>query len=66
MLTIVVGFLSVVALIGAWYVSSRWETIFGMDEAHLFRDATVLILIAIRIQLASIHHMMLEKNWKKR
>jgi hypothetical protein len=61
-LTIVIGFLGIFALIGAWIVSWRWGTIFGMDETHLFKDATVLILIAIRIQIAAIHHMMLEKN----
>jgi hypothetical protein len=61
-LTIIIGFLGIFALLGAWCVSWRWEAIFGMDETHLFRDATVLILIAIRIQLAAIHHMMLEKR----
>jgi len=53
--------MGIAALLGAWYASINGE-VFGMNEAHLFNDAIVLILIAIRVQLAAIHHMMLEKK----
>jgi hypothetical protein len=33
-----------------------------MDETHLFRDATVLVLIAIWLQLGTMHHIKLEEK----
>lgn len=60
-LSVFVWFAGIVALLAAWYVGTDW-TLFGMDEAHLFKDAAVLVLIAIWIKLATIHHLMLEEK----
>lgn len=54
--------IGVLALFAAWYVSGNGGTVLGMDEAHLFNDAIVLILVAIWLQLATLHHMVLEKR----
>lgn len=59
--SVMVGFLGILALIGAW-CASKQGLVLGMDETHLFRDATVLVLIAIWLQLGTMHHMMLEKK----
>lgn len=59
--SVVAGFLGVLALVGAW-CASKQGLVLGMDEIHLFRDATVLVLIAIWLQLGTIHHMMLENK----
>ena len=59
--SVISGFLGVVALIGAW-CASRNGPVWGMSEAHLFMDAIVLVLIAIWLQIATMHHMMLEKK----
>jgi hypothetical protein len=63
-LSIIAGFLGIIALLGAWYASKN-SSAFGMSEAHLFNDAMVLILIAIWIQLATIHHMKLEEKGER-
>lgn len=59
--SVMAGFLGVLALIGAW-CASKQGLVLGMDETHLFRDATVLVLIAIWLQLGTMHHIMLEKS----
>lgn len=55
------GILGVLALIGAW-CASKQGLVLGIDETHLFRDATVLVLIAIWLQVATMHHMKLEEK----
>lgn len=55
-----VGLVGVVLLLGAWSTSANGSA-FGMSETHLFNDATVLVLIAIWMQLATIHHIKLEE-----
>lgn len=62
--SVMAGFLGVLALVGAW-CASKQGLVLGMDETHLFRDATVLVLIAIWLQVATMHHMMLEKKGEK-
>lgn len=59
--SVMIGFLGMLALIGAWYASKQ-GLVLGMDETHLFKDATVLVLIAIWLQLGTIHHMKLEEK----
>jgi len=59
--SIISGFLGVLALIGAW-CASKQGFVLGMDETHLFRDAIVLVLVAIWLQIATIHHMKLEEK----
>jgi hypothetical protein len=62
--SVMAGLLGVIALIGAWLASKR-GLFLGMDETHLFKDATVLVLIAIWLQLGTMHHMKLEEKNEK-
>jgi hypothetical protein len=59
--SVMAGLLGIIALIGAW-CASKQGLILGMDETHLFRDATVLVLIAIWLQLGTMHHIKLEEK----
>ena len=63
-ISVLAGFLGVLTLIGAW-CASRNGAIWGMSETHLFNDAIVLVLVAVWLQVATMHHMMLEKNGEK-
>lgn len=58
-----IGWVGVIALLGAWMTGEN-GTAFGFSQTHLFTDAGLLILIAIWMQLATIHHMKLEENGK--
>ncbi|MDP1625252.1 MAG: hypothetical protein Q8L64_05830 [bacterium] len=60
-LSIIAGFLGVLALIGAWLAGEN-GTVLGFSQQHCFYDAIVLVLVAIWLQLATMHHMMLEKH----
>ena len=62
--SVIAGFLGVLALVGAW-CASRKCLVLGMNETHLFMDAIVLVLVAIWLQVATVHHMMLEKNGER-
>ena len=55
----IAGWVGVVALLSAW-VAGENGTAFGFRQAHLFTDATILVLIAVWMQLATTHHMKLE------
>lgn len=59
--SVVVGVAGIVALVGA-YSAGPDGTAFGFTQNHLFIDAGISILIAIWLQLATVHHMMLEKK----
>ena len=59
--SVAVGSLGVLALVGAW-CANRYGAVWGMNESHLFMDAIILVLIAVWLQIATIHHMMLEKR----
>ncbi len=59
--SVVSGCAGVVALLGAWSAGTT-GTAFGFTQPHLFIDAIVLVLIAIWLQLATMHHIMLEKK----
>ncbi len=60
----IVGWVGVIALLSAWFASKN-GLVLGMSETHLFMDAIVLVLVAIWLQLGTIHHMMLEKTGEK-
>ncbi len=54
-LSIIIGLLGVLALIGAW-VAGAEGTVLGMSQQHLFWDAAVLLLVAIWLKLGAIYH----------
>lgn len=62
--SVIIGFWGVLALIGAWLAGEN-GTIWGFSQQHCFFDAIILVLIAIWIQIATMHHMMLEKTGEK-
>ena len=41
------GFLAVLALLGAWLTQITGGTILGMTQSHLYSDATILALLGI-------------------
>ncbi len=57
----IMGWVGVIALFGAWNAGTS-GTAFGFTQNHLFMDAIILVLIAIWMQLATIHHMKLEEK----
>ncbi len=61
MISIIFGLAGMVALIGV-YIAGPNGTVLGMTQDHLFKDASVHILVAIWLQIATIHHMKLEEK----
>ena len=59
--SVIVGLIGVVSFFGAVFGGSD-NLIFGVTKADALLCAGILILIAIWIQIATIHHMMLEKT----
>lgn len=59
--SVVVGFAGVVVLVGAVLGGSD-NLVFGVTKIDALLCAGILMLIAIWVQLATIHHMMLEKR----
>ncbi len=57
----IAGLVGVIMLLGAWNAGTSGTT-FGSTQPHLFMDAIVLVLIAIWMQLATMHHMKLEEK----
>ncbi len=57
----IAGWVGVISLLGAWSAGAN-GTAFGFTQEHLLTDATVLVLIAIWMQLATMHHMKLEEK----
>lgn len=53
--SIFVGFLGVLALLGAWYVGTE-GFLWNMSQQHLFTNSIVLVLIAIWLKLGAIYH----------
>ena len=43
----IVLFLSLLALLGAWYTQLTGSDLLGMSQTHLFNDAIVLALLGI-------------------
>lgn len=58
--SVVVGFAGVISFLIA--VFGNAEGVFGITKADVLACAAILILIAIWTQIATIHHMMLEKR----
>ena len=57
----VVGWVGVGSLLSAWLAGEN-GMMFGFSQVHLFMDAIVLVLVAIWMQLATMHHMKLEEK----
>ena len=60
-LSVVIGFLGVATVI-AGVVAGANMLILGLSREHLLFCSIIFFLMAIWIQLATIHHMMLEKQ----
>jgi hypothetical protein len=59
--SIIVGFIGVIVFVGAILGGSD-NLVFGITKVDALLCSTILILIAIWVQIATIHHMMLEKK----
>ena len=59
--SVIVGFAGVVVFVGT-LVGGSDNVVFGITKMDALLCAGILILIAIWIQIATIHHMMLEKR----
>lgn len=55
------GFVGVIVFVGAILGGSD-NLVFGITKFDALACAAILILIAIWVQIATIHHMMLEKK----
>ncbi|EKE10878.1 MAG: hypothetical protein ACD_15C00189G0005 [uncultured bacterium] len=60
-ISILVGFTGVITFAAA-VLGGADNLVFGITKADALACAAILILIAIWIQIATIHHMMLEKR----
>lgn len=58
--SVIVGFAGVISFLVA--ITGNAESVFGITKADTLACAAVLILIAIWTQIATIHHMVLEKK----
>ncbi len=61
--SVIVGFAGVIAFLGA-IIGGADNLVFGITKADALLCAGILILVAIWLQLATIHHMMLEEKGK--
>lgn len=59
--TVIVGFVGVIVFIGT-LIGGGDNLVFGITKMDALACAAILILIATWLQIATIHHMMLEKN----
>lgn len=59
--SVIVGFAGVIVFVGAILGGSD-NLVFGITKADALLCAGILILVAIWVQIATIHHMMLEKR----
>lgn len=60
-ITILVGFLGIGVLVAAG-IAGDDSLVFGLSREHLLFCSIIVFLIAIYMQIATIHHMMLEKD----
>jgi len=58
--SVIVGFIGVAVFLIAVFGSA--EVTFGITKADALACSAILILIATWVQVATIHHMMLEKR----
>jgi Na+/proline symporter len=63
-LSVVAGFAGVITFIAVGLASfgKTEELVFGVTKVHALLCVVVLLLIATWLQIATIHHMMLEKK----
>lgn len=59
--SVVVGFAGVITFVGT-LIGGGDNLVFGITKFDGLFCAAILILIAIWVQIGTIHHMMLEKN----
>ena len=59
--SVIVGFAGVVSFMAAIFGGAD-NLVFGVTKGDVLLCAGILILIAIWLQVATIHHMMLEKR----
>ncbi|MDP2741629.1 MAG: hypothetical protein Q8O66_03030 [bacterium] len=59
--SVVVGLVGVITFIGAVFGGSD-NLVFGITKVDALLCSAILILIATWLQIATIHHMMLEKH----
>lgn len=59
--SVIVGFVGVIVFAGA-ILGGGDNVVFGITKVDALLCAGILILIAIWVQIATIHHMMLEKR----
>ena len=59
--SVIVGFVGVISLVGA-ILGGGDNVVFGITKIDALLCSGILVLIAIWAQLATIHHMMLEKH----
>ena len=59
--SVIVGFAGVISFLGA-LIGGGDNLVFGITKVDALLCAGILILIAIWLQIATIHHMMLEKK----
>lgn len=62
--SVIAGFAGVVTFIATIFGGAD-DLVFGVTKIDALLCTGVLILIAIWLQVATIHHMMLEKNGEK-
>jgi len=59
--SVIVGFIGIFVFAGAVFGGSD-NLVFGITKVDVLLCAAILILIAIWVQIGTIHHMMLEKH----
>lgn len=59
--SVIVGFVGVISFLAA-VLGGTDNRVFGITKVDALLCAGILILIAIWLQVATIHHMMLEKR----
>ncbi|MFZ2523523.1 MAG: hypothetical protein WAW92_04030 [Minisyncoccia bacterium] len=59
--SVIVGFVGIIVFAGA-IIGGADNLVFGITKVDALFCAAILILVAIWVQIATIHHMMLEKK----
>ncbi len=59
--SVIVGFVGVISFIGSLMGGSD-DLVFGITKMDALACTAILILIAIWMQIATVHHMMLERK----
>lgn len=62
-LNVLVGLAGIITAF-AGVVAGESGLVWGLTREHLFFCSGLLVLIAIWISISTIHHMMLEKEWR--